>query len=338
MQNFKGVRVTFSALALVIGASGFLQVTTSSPARAAIAAAPSFGCSAPPVTPGEQTLPYASSGDQGLYIQHIPPSYTGHTALPVVFDLHGWSEPAAIQVLASGWGAYGTTHHFITITPEVTYSVPHWNTTLGSSDLAYLGDLLTTVEHNLCIDQRRVFFSGYSDGAFMTSAVACSLSQRVASVGTVAGITIIPGCHPKRPVPVVAFHGTADPYVAYKGGIGPSALQLPAADGSGKTLAQEGAKGTIGGLPSIPLSTKAWAKRNGCSPTPSMSKVANGVTLISYSCPHNASVELYRITNGGHAWPGSTFTRSIAKVVGFTTFAISANAIMWNFFQHHPLP
>jgi len=69
-----------------------------------------------------------------------------------------------------------------------------------------------------------------------------------------------------------------------------------------------------------------------------MSKVANGVTLISYSCPHNASVELYRITNGGHAWPGSTFTRSIAKVVGFTTFAISANAIMWNFFQHHPLP
>jgi polyhydroxybutyrate depolymerase len=61
------------------------------------------------------------------------------------------------------------------------------------------------------------------------------------------------------------------------------------------------------------------------------------VTLIAYSCPHDNTVELYRVTGGGHAWPGSAITQSLAKVVGFTTMAISADQIMWDFFAAHPL-
>ena len=283
-------------------------------------------------------MPYTASDDRGSYIEHLPPTYTGRAPMPLVVDLHGWSEPAAIQVQASNWGTYGDTHGFITVTPQVNYSVPHWDTTLGSHDLTFVGDLLTHVEQTLCVDQRRIFVTGYSDGAFMTSAVACQFADRVAAVGMVAGIQNIPGCHPARRVPAVAFHGTADPYVPYLGGYGKAALNLPAANGSGETLGQE-LKGTkLPRPPSIPSNTAAWAKRNGCHSTPTLTTAATGVTLIRYSCPAGATVELYRISGGGHAWPGSEFTKSVARFVGYTTFAINADDIMFHFFQSHPLP
>ena len=89
--------------------------------------------------------------------------------------------------------------------------------------------------------------------------------------------------------------------------------------------------------PSIPAITAAWARRNDCARGPSSTVVASGVTLIRYRCPNRADVELYRITGGGHTWPGSQFGRQIAAAVGFTTTAISANQIIWRFFEAHPL-
>ena len=46
---------------------------------------------------------------------------------------------------------------------------------------------------------------------------------------------------------------------------------------------------------------------------------------------------LYRVTGGGHAWPGSTTSAAIEGIVGHTTMSIDANAIMWKFFVAHPL-
>ena len=89
--------------------------------------------------------------------------------------------------------------------------------------------------------------------------------------------------------------------------------------------------------PSIPEITTAWAKRNGCEPEPKEARVADDVTLVSYSCPLHAETELYRIKDGGHSWPGSEFSKGIESVVGHTTFSISANDVMWQFFVDHPL-
>jgi polyhydroxybutyrate depolymerase len=139
-------------------------------------------------------------------------------------------------------------------------------------------------------------------------------------------------------VPVVTFHGTADQFVSYTGGLGPAALKLPAADGSSKDIGQELGKAapqTKG--PSIPAITAAWAARDNCASKAHDTAIASDVTLIAYTCPHNAAVELYRIAGGGHAWPGSLFSKGIASVVGRTTFSISANQIIWRFFEAHPL-
>jgi polyhydroxybutyrate depolymerase len=175
----------------------------------------------------------------------------------------------------------------------------------------------------------------------MASAIACQYSARVAAVAPVAGIDALAHCPTTRPVPVVAFHGTADPLIHYDGTPSTVAQNLPAPDGSNKTAGQEakqfGDKGIFRKGPSIPEQAASWARRNHCSTTHTTTSVTTHVALLAWSCPHHADVELYRIRGGGHSWPGSQESAEIAKVVGPTTFEISADAEMWSFFRSHPL-
>jgi polyhydroxybutyrate depolymerase len=331
------VRSLLAALGLVVVLLPLSGATAGASAPAPVPSRPSAGCSLThPAAPGTANLLLEAGGDQGSYERQIPPTYTGRKPLPVVLDLHGYSEPATLQETLTQLGTYGDSHGFITVTPQVTYTVPMWDTTLGSKDLAFIGGLLATVDSTLCADRNRIFVTGYSDGAFMTSSIACQFAGQVAAVAPVAGIEDPSGCHPTRRVPVVAFHGTADPFVSYTGGLGPASLKLPAPDGSGQTIGQE-----LGGkappkTPSIPANTATWAKRNGCTARPHDTRIASDVTLISYACPSNDNVELYRIAGGGHAWPGSVFSKSIESVIGRVTFSISADQIIWKFFQAHP--
>jgi polyhydroxybutyrate depolymerase len=255
--------------------------------------------------------------------------------MPLILDLHGYGETADIHTKISGLGAYGDTHGFVTITPQTQGPVPLWDTSLQGKDVAYLGAVLGKAESALCVDTRRIYVTGYSNGAFMTSALACKYAGRVAAVAPVAGIRNISGCPPARRVPVIAFHGTADHFVPYDGSVGSAVSSLPAPDGSGRTLGQVGNAGSKG--PSIPQILAAWGARNGCAKTPAENTVASDVTQIRYACPAGADVELYRVTGGGHAWPGSPVDKAIEKVVGPVTMSINADALMWSFFTQHPL-
>jgi len=70
-------------------------------------------------------------------------------------------------------------------------------------------------------DERRVFVTGYSNGAFLASKLACVDADRIAAIAPVSGLRDPADCAPKRPVPAVTFHGTGDEWVAFTGGLGP---------------------------------------------------------------------------------------------------------------------
>ena len=301
------------------------------------AAAPSAACTVDSAALERNlTLPFDAGGLAGSYIRHVPPSYDGEHPLPIVFDLHGWSEPAAIHVLLSDLGTFGDAHRFVTITPDITRPVALWDTALDGADMSWVRALLDEIQATLCVDTNRVFFAGMSNGAMMTSSVACALSGRVAAAAAVAGVRNPAGCTFSRPVPVVAFHGTDDQYLAYDGGYGAKVADLPNPSGDG----------TLGTAPiaaqtdaeSVPEMAGAWAVRNGCDATaPSESRVTSDVALLTWTCPPGAEAVLYRVDGGGHSWPGSDFSASVADIVGPTTMTISANEIMWSFFRSHPL-
>jgi polyhydroxybutyrate depolymerase len=183
-----------------------------------------------------------------------------------------------------------------------------------------------------------VYVTGLSNGAFMTSSVACRYADRVAAIAPVAGIRDPEGCDPARPVPVLAIHGTDDQFVTYEGGLGERALDLPAPDGSGRTLREVGVESRPPGEPSVPEIAAAWAARNGCGDADPPEAVTDDVDRIVHRCPPGVAVELLRVEGGGHAWPGSALSAAVESIVGPTTMTISANEQLWAFFRDHPLP
>jgi polyhydroxybutyrate depolymerase len=174
----------------------------------------------------------------------------------------------------------------------------------------------------------------------MSSAIACQYSGRVAAVAPVAGIQAMTPCRTTRPVPVVAFHGTADPLVRYDGKPSKLAADLPAPDGSGHRIDARheklfGAKGVFQQGPSIPQEAADWAARNGCSGTVTTTRISSKVSLLSWRCPHHADVDLYRIAGFGHTWPAAATGTGGSGTTGSSS--ISADAVMWRFFEAHPL-
>ncbi len=323
-----------------IATTSIATTTTTTARLAPNAVARSRGCTSATVRAGQTRIDMTSGGGARWYLRHVPPSYAPPRALPVIIDLHGYSEGATIQTAASNLGVFGDARGFVTITPEGsgTGLFVTWDTALHSPDVAFIGDLLDQVERTLCVDTRRVFLTGYSQGAFMTSTLACVLADRIAAVATIAGIRDPAGCRPTRPVPVIAFHGTDDLHIAYTGGLGSVGLKLPAYDGSGKTMGEEGLqhRPPLNGAP-IPEIAAAWAKRNGCGGDPTTTEVTTDVTLLSWPCAADRAVHLYRVNGGGHTWPGSAFTTVAASILGHTTHTISADSLIWRFFRAHPL-
>jgi polyhydroxybutyrate depolymerase len=314
--------------------AGTSPATTTS-AAASTEPVASAGCASTTPAPTD-TATFSADGRKGTYLIGVPPAAAAGTPRPVVFNLHGLGENPQIQEMASAVAAFGKTHGFVTITPALTEpGTPRWDFNQGSADLAWIGDLITEVERTQCVDERRVFFTGLSMGAFTTSSVACVFADRVAAVAPVAGVQAPEWCQPSRAVPVIAFHGTKDPYVGFDGGGLSGGAVLPGVDkngmvtGTGEKLVQPSTQ-------PVPQIVAAWAARNKCT-SPTDTSVAADVKLTAYACPAGADVELYAVQGGGHTWPGGPKDALPENLVGKTTQSISANELMWAFFQAHPL-
>ncbi|MGH8986697.1 MAG: alpha/beta hydrolase family esterase, partial [Acidimicrobiia bacterium] len=203
-------------LACLVATAGIMAVPAAAGAPEA-----SAGCdAATPVAPGEERVTTTSGGTERWYHRHVPPAHDGRQPVPVVIDLHGYLEGADVHKVHSDLGTYGDEQGFVTITPHGSGPVVRWDAVVDSADMTFIGDLLDEVEATLCVDERRIFVTGLSNGAFMTSAIACAYADQIAAAAPIAGISDIDGCEPDRAVPVVAFHGTDDGFVAIDGGLG----------------------------------------------------------------------------------------------------------------------
>ncbi|KAJ1616736.1 hypothetical protein T492DRAFT_527490 [Pavlovales sp. CCMP2436] len=63
----------------------------------------------------------------------------------------------------------------------------------------------------MCLDASRVYATGISRGGRFASRLASEMSDIIAAVGIVSGIRYPTPNNATRPVPIIAFHGTADP-------------------------------------------------------------------------------------------------------------------------------
>jgi polyhydroxybutyrate depolymerase len=265
---------------------------------------------------------FVSSGEKREYLLYVPKNYDRSRPTPLVISMHAAGLWGAAQKETSRWNDLADRKGFIVVYPSGVggKGVRVWRAEVGDDlgkDVRFISELIDTLSASYNIDSNRIYANGLSNGGGMAFALSCTLSNRIAAVGMVAAAQTLSWrwCTDERPVPMIAFHGTADPDVPYNGG--PSWLSPRP-------------------FPNVPGWSLKWARKNRCDSNPVESTVAADVTRRAYTgCADGAEVVLYTVRGGGHTWPGGTPLPE--WFVGRTTGSIDATSLMWAFFSAHPL-
>jgi polyhydroxybutyrate depolymerase len=264
-----------------------------------------------------------SSGVQREYLLYAPKSYKRAKPTPLVISLHPAMSWPTSQMHFSQWNRMADEHGFIVVYPAgegggpKTWFMRGRRTPSRMPDVIFISELIDTLEASYNIDPTRIYADGLSNGGGMAFVLSCTLSDRIAAVGMVSAARSPDWnwCDNDRPVPMIAFHGTADRIAPYNGGRTPVGSDI---------------------FPSVPSFTANWARRNRCGQHPIESAAAADVTRLEYTdCANDAAVVLYTVRGGGHQWPGG---RPIPEwLVGPFSRSVDATSQMWAFFREHQL-
>ncbi len=277
-------------------------------------------------TVGASSQTLLADGRERAYRVYVPESYDPTQPTPLVLSLHGFASNPRQQEGFSNWDMVAEAENFIVVYPAGTGFPLRWNSGLFAeaegavNDVQFLSELIDQVATDLCIDLSRVYINGLSNGGGMSYRFACEMADKVAAFGGVAGAyNSFGACTPSQPMPVILFHGTDDPVVAYQGG--------QSGDPSGSVF------------PSVPEFAAEWGAINECAATPeTIADLPASVEGIRYTgCADDVQVVFYTILGGGHTWPG-TGEPIPEFIAGVTNTDIEASAIMWDFFTQYSRP
>jgi polyhydroxybutyrate depolymerase len=253
-----------------------------------------------PQASGVSSQQLTSAQRPRTYRLFVPPGYDGRQRLPLVLDLHGSGGNAAGQARNSGLEILSATERFIVATLDA--EAGRWNVPVQSSradDVAYVTDVIADVGARVCIDETRVYATGFSGGGRMSSLLACRLGSRLAAIAPVSGLRF-PGPCTGRGIPVLTFHGLADAQNPYDG----------QASGRGAEW-----------LESVPDALASWAQHDSCKGNAIVEDPPGPLSTMRYEgCANGTEVRMIRIDGLGHTW---------------TKTEIDTTAVMWQFFKSH---
>jgi polyhydroxybutyrate depolymerase len=285
-----------------------------------------------PAASAEPSSEYISVGGvKRHYLLVVPSSSGSGTAMPVIFVFHPKNTDAALIEHGLPFPELAEKRRFIAVFPDGLEQ--QWNggrkkpvsrDSKASDDVAFVAATLDAIESRYKIDAKRVYATGISNGAIFCYTLASRLSERIAAIGPVAGavgLSIPRLFKPLQPVSVIAFNGTDDTYVPYRGN-------------------RDSEAGTL----SVPESIAYWVSTDGCDQTAANFPVPRAVPddgtnvarLTFANGTRNSAVVCYVIVHGGHTWPGQHADPYGPR--GRSTLSIDATKEILDFFDQHPKP
>jgi len=291
--------------------------------------------------PGDHKFDLTHNGFTRHYIVHVPPGYDGEIPLPVVIMLHGGGGKARGAMQETGWSAKADKENFLVVYPEGLPRDParrasfatnpqRWDEGARRSivpaaqkhidDSGFIHALLDDLGTRLRVDPRRIYATGFSNGASMTFRAGRELATRLAAIAPVAGSDWLDDPVLARPVSLLYITGTQDPLNPIDGG----EIKF------GDTPA--------GRKPPVQASIDKWVQLLGCTAEPKVIYDRDGVRGIAYTAgKENAEVVVYTVAGMGHFWPGG-MSHLPERIIGKPSDAIDATDVIWEFFQRHPRP
>ncbi len=302
-----------------------------------------FSCKKAVQTPAPQTFPEIVNGtisyqnNTRKYILHIPSSYDGQSAFPLVVFLHGGGGNAQSAVNFTNFNQVSKSENFLMVYPQAFFEAsPNsfvWADgrglapdILGIDDVGFIDRLVTALKEEYNINSKQVYLCGFSNGSFLTQRIAFEKNTQFAAIGTIGSTmaqSLYENGNPQRAIPQIFIFGTDDPFVPYEGGIVVGSNSLP--------------------IVGIEEAVDYWVAYNKCQNTlppinlPDSNNSDNStVSVFEYNngtC--STSVKFYKINGGGHTWPGVKLPNLAS--FGETNLDIFASQELWNFFERFEL-
>jgi len=242
-------------------------------------------CASGPRVPRAATGPTVNvDGVARTYRVHAPAGGDRTRPRPLLFVFHGAGSDAADIARGSGFDALADADPMLVVYPEARggrFDLPQG--VASSADVRFVDALLADLETRFAVDRRRVFATGFSNGAAFCYRLASERPDLLAAIAPVAGYLPPLGPladRPPPPVPLLHVHGTADRRVAPP---------------------------TIGGGPDDAIA--AWARRNGATRGPMVGDVPGTAGLPvrraawAGATPRSDTV-VWLVEGAEHTWPG----------------------------------
>jgi polyhydroxybutyrate depolymerase len=176
-------------------------------------AVPSAGCGKAPPADGRQNI--SVGGTSREFILKIPDNYDNNHPYRLIFGFHG-AKYNDDRVATGVAGASGTnlsgpwfgleaesSGSAIFVAPQASGS--GW----GDADLPFVDAMVAQFESQLCIDQSRIFSTGFSMGAIMTLTLGCNRADVFRAIAPMSG-RLPTSCPDSQPLAYWASHGTND--------------------------------------------------------------------------------------------------------------------------------
>lgn len=247
----------------------------------------------------------------------VPDNYSANTAYPLVVDLHGTGGNPENQARNSGLRTLAAQKGFLVVNAAGKYqrsasSGNTWNVDLdpkGVDDVRFIRDMIARIRTQYSIDPRRIYSTGFSGGARMSSRIACDLSDTFAAVALVGGVRFPDRCSPTHPLAILAIHSEDDEVNHFE------------------HRSDSPAYWPVG----VNASVSSWATYYACS-TPRERTLSPGVVKFEYQgCKPGADLVFIRLADGGHTWPGSPGNKGRKP-----TAQLAGAEEVWAFFAAHP--
>ncbi len=311
------------------GAGGSKADAGSTPADSGSSGGSSGTCPTTTLSAGDHNESITSGGESRTFIVRIPTGLTAGTPAPAIIDFHPLGGNGSGQEGSSGWKAKCDSVGCISVYPDSSKKAgdSSWNAGYCCDnsekdqidDVQFARDIIKWLEANTCVDAKRIYASGGSNGGGMTYRMACEASDVIAAVAPV-DFRCVTGKDPlasagsvtasnntacvcpnlKRPITVVAWDESADTsIVPYGGGQTPQLATDCPPSGSCVGI----------GFTSAQINAQTWADFSTCTGS-ATTDPDNSLCKTWTSCQGNTTVSLCSTTSGGHL---AVYSNSSAK-------------------------
>jgi polyhydroxybutyrate depolymerase len=258
----------------------------------------------------ERTL--TVEGLERTYLLHVPPGTSTSSPIPLILVFHGHRMNAEYLLAMTGFNEIADAGKFLVVYPNGTglTEALSFNAGLccGSAvknnidEAEFVRRIIADLEGTYTIDPKRIYVTGFSNGALLAYRLACEMSDTFAAIAPVAGNLTFGPCQPRQKVSVIHIQGLSDTSAPYDD-------EDLEPDSSPEILSVRG-------------SIAFWASFDGCSDLPVMDQEGIVTRTVYDSCAGGTSVELISLKGIGHTWPPDSI--------------FPASQTIWDFFSAHP--